>query len=289
MALNVKYLPVYLISALPFWLMYFFSDLSFLVTYYLIGYRKKVVRKNLINSFPTKATAEIRKIERTFYRHFTDLLFESAKFITVSKDDIKQRFELVNPEVFSEYFSQQKSIIMYTAHYGNWEWLAALPLSLQHRVVTFYQPLRSRYYEQLMKGSRERFGATAVPSGKGYKALIEFANRGEPTATCMIGDQSPKRKSSRHWVRFLHQDTAFLVGADRIARKANQPVFFPHMRKISRGRYQVEMILLTDKPNEATPEDIIEKYAATLERAINEAPHLWLWSHKRWKTKKEVV
>ena len=282
----IKYLPVYTLSVFPFWLLFALSDGCFFILYYVVGYRKEIVRKNLLSSFPEKSAAEIRKIEKDFYRHFTDLIFETAKLITISEQNIKKRFQVVNPELLEKYYKQQRSVIMYTAHQGNWEWLAALPLFLSHQVTTFYQPLASAFFEELMKDSRERFGLIAVPSGHGYKRLIDFAAKGVPTATCMIGDQSPKKKSSRHWVRFLNQDTAFLIGADRIARKLNQPVVFPLMKKVGRGRYIVEMLLLTEDPQGLSAEQIIESYARELEKMIMEQPFMWLWSHKRWKAKK---
>jgi Kdo2-lipid IVA lauroyltransferase/acyltransferase len=284
---KLKYTPVLLLSQLPFWLIYILSDISFLFLYYLLGYRKAIVRKNLTASFPEKAISEIKAIEKAFYRHFTDLIFESGKFLSVSEKTIRQRFKVLNPEVFEGFFNQGRSLIMYTAHYGNWEWLAAIPLSLSHKVVTFYQPLRSAYYEALMKDTRERFGAMAVPSKKGYKTVVELGSQGVVSITCIIGDQRPKRNSSRHWVKFLNQDTPFLIGADRIARKTNYPVFFPLMKKTARGHYTLEFIQVIENPNEATAEEIIERYASILEKAIIETPHLWLWSHNRWKLKRE--
>jgi len=284
---NLKYIPVLLLSRLPFWLVYMLSDISFFFLYYLIRYRTTTVRKNLTASFPGKGISEIKFIEKAFYRHFTDLIFESGKFLSISEKAIKQRFQVLNAEVFEDFFKQGRSLIMYTAHYGNWEWLAAIPLSLSHKVLTFYQPLKSAYYEALMKNARERFGAVAVPSKKGYKTVIELGSQGALSLTCIIGDQRPKKNSSRHWIKFLNQDTPFLIGADRIARKTNYPVFFPLMKKTSRGHYTLEFVKVIENPNEATAEEIIERYASILEEAIIETPHLWLWSHNRWKLKRE--
>jgi Kdo2-lipid IVA lauroyltransferase/acyltransferase len=285
MAKKTKYFPVYLLSHLPMSVMYQLSNLTYLILYYVVGYRKKTVRENLVGSFPDKHFDEIVRIEKDFYRHFSDLLVESAKFITISKSDIKQRFTVKNPELFEKYYNEGRSVIMYTAHLGNWEWLAALPLWLPHKVTTFYQPLASSYFEELMKTSREKFGAIAVPSGQGYKKLVEFASQEILTATCIIGDQRPKRKSSTHRVRFLNRDTDFLIGADRIAKKSNQPVVFCLVKKVSRGRYALELVPIEENPLEAPSEQIIDAYARELEKAILDQPHLWLWTHKRWKTK----
>jgi Kdo2-lipid IVA lauroyltransferase/acyltransferase len=284
MAKKIKYIPIYLLSYLPMQLLYLLSDIAYLILYYAIGYRKKTVRTNLVGSFPEKSPEEIIKIEKGFYQHFADLLVESIKLISINERDIRRRFKVNNPELFEKYYHEGRSVIMYSAHLGNWEWLAAMPFYLKHQAATFYQPLASTYFEELQKNSRERFGAIAVPSAKGYKKLVEFGSRGILTATCIIGDQRPKRKSSSHTINFLHRETPFLIGADRISKKTDQPVVFCHMTKTKRDYYEADLILLEDNPQEAQPEEIIESYAKELERAIHAQPHLWLWSHDRWKT-----
>lgn len=285
----LKYLPVYALSMLPFRVIFVLSDICYLLLYYVVGYRRKTVRTNLQHSFPEKSLKEVVNIEKAFYRHFTDLLFESAKLFTISEKSIRQRFRLTNPGLLKKYYQTHTSVIMYTAHLGNWEWLAALPLYLPHQVTTFYQPLSSPYFEELMKDSRQRFGAIAVASAQGYKKLVSLAAQNVCTATCIIGDQRPKRNSSMHWTTFLHQETAFLEGADRIARKSNQPVVFPLMTKVGRGRYTVEMVVLEEHPERVAPDAIIDAYAQALDTAINSQPWAWLWTHKRWKHSKKAA
>ena len=74
--MNWKYLPLKWLLAclarLPFWVLYGISDILFVVTYYIVGYRKKVVKQNLAESFPDKFEAERKSIMRQFYRNFTD-------------------------------------------------------------------------------------------------------------------------------------------------------------------------------------------------------------------------
>ena len=284
---KIKYSPFYAFSLLPSFLLYALSDFAFFILFYLIKYRRKVVVSNLKNSFPEKDEKEIFKIERDFYRHFCDIMVGSIKVLGISKKEIKRRFSVKNPELIQKIFEEKRSIILYTAHQGDWEWLAFLPLFVPHQTLAFYQPLSNKYFDKLMKIIRERFGVICVESNKGYKSIMTFAQNEILTMSYVIGDQSPPGGSSKHWLNFLNQETAFLVGADRIAKKSNQVVVFPAFRKTGRGCYELEFKLITDEPKIKLNYEIIDEYAALLENTIKTSPDLWLWSHRRWKLKKD--
>lgn len=283
---KVKFFPFYILSIIPFPGMYFLSDIAYIILFYVVRYRRKVVRSNLLLAFPEKSNQEIVSIERKFYRHFCDIFFESVKVLTISKKSISKRFVLKNPEILLEFYQKKKSIILYTAHLGNWEWLTFLPLSLPHQVTAFYQPLSSKYFDQLMNLVRSKYGVDCVESAKGYKALLQYDRQNIITLNLIIGDQSPSGNSSKHWSKFFGQDTAFLIGADRIAKKSNQAVVFPYFKKTKRGCYEISFELLEENPKSNTNQQVIEKYALALERSIKKSPEQWLWSHRRWKLKK---
>ncbi|MBT8273576.1 MAG: lipid A biosynthesis acyltransferase, partial [Bacteroidia bacterium] len=76
---------LFLTSLLPFRLLYFVSDCVFVVMYYGVGYRKKVVTQNLKLVYPEKSEAEIRSIRKKFYRHMCDMFLEMIKSITISE------------------------------------------------------------------------------------------------------------------------------------------------------------------------------------------------------------
>jgi KDO2-lipid IV(A) lauroyltransferase len=241
------------------------------------------VRFNLKNSFPDKTIIEIIQIEKKFYKHFCDISFESIKALTISKKSIAKRFQIKNKNLIDELYSQNKNIILYTSHYGNWEWLSFSPLFLPYQIQTFYQELSNSYFNDLMLVLRSRFGTWCVESNQGYKTMVKLQQEGTLTMTCMIGDQSPKKQSSKHWVKFLNQETAFLIGPDRIAKKLNQTLLYASFKKPRRGKYEMEFISIEDSPNQCKSEELINKYVKLLENTIIETPELWLWSHRRWK------
>lgn len=282
----LKFFPFYILSLIPLPILFLISDFVYLVIYYGIKYRRDVVRTNLKNSFPDKSAIEIVQIEKKFYRHFCDITFESIKGLTISKKAIAKRVHIKNKELIDELYGQQKNIIMYTSHYGNWEWLIFLQLFLPYQVQIFYQKLSNNYFNDLLLLIRSRYGSLMVQSSQGYKTMVKSQQEGTLTLTCIVGDQSPKKTSSQHWVKFLNQETAFFIGTDRIAEKLNQTVIFASFHKPRRGQYEIEFIPLADNPDQSKGFGIIDEYAEVLENTITQRPELWLWSHKRWKLTK---
>ena len=280
---NIKYFPFTLVSLFPLPVLYLISDLGFLVIFYLIKLRRPVTLENLQRSFPDKDLQEIRRIEKRYYKHFCDLFLESVKLLSIDKEQIRKRFRVKNPEMLDRFYAMDKSVILYTAHIGNWEWHGSLPLHTRHQLVAFYQPQKNKYFDALMNRLRGRFGCIMVESKKGYKALVDFTDQKILTLTIIVGDQCPSKASSKQWVMFLNRETAFLGGADRFVKKLNQVVIFPLIKKVKRGYYEVELRLIYDGGENKSDPNIIEAYSKELESAIINSPEQWLWSHRRWK------
>ncbi|NQY66097.1 MAG: lysophospholipid acyltransferase family protein [Flavobacteriales bacterium] len=283
---RVKYLPIYLLSLIPLPILYLFSDLGFILLYYIIRYRRAVVRENLIGSFTGKDLDEIISIEKKFYRHFCDFAFETLKILTISKSGIEKRFKMKNVELIDRLHREGRSMVLYAAHFGNWEWISFFTLYTKFKTNTFYQKLSNRYIDELMTMVRGRFGTECIESSAGFKSLLRMEQNKELSLNLMVGDQSPRKNALVHWTNFLNRETAFLIGADRIAKKLDQAVVYPSFKMLKRGVYEVTFMLLEEFPKTVDGNEIIDNYAKQLELNIQESPQLWLWSHRRWKRTK---
>ncbi|MCB0806880.1 MAG: lysophospholipid acyltransferase family protein [Bacteroidales bacterium] len=275
------------IARLPLSVLYLFSDIMFFLMFYVVRYRHNVVLENLRGTFPDKNEKEIKKTARSFYRHFSDLIVESLKNIGDQGEHIRKRIRFTNPEVLSQNYDEGKSIILYSAHIGNWEWFNLLPVMFKFQAIAFYQPLSDSISDHLIKESRERYGLRAVPSAQAFKALKQLNDQGIQTISLVLGDQSPAPNGTMVWVPFLNRETAFLVGAGKIARKLRHEVIYPHFRKLKRGYYEVELIPVNPDQDDTSEYPYIRNYAGLLEENIRKEPALWLWSHRRWKLKPE--
>lgn len=284
------FLPfIYLISALPFPLMYGFSSFVYVLLYRVFGYRKKVVLQNLRNSFPEKSEAEINKICSDFYRHLCDLFIETFKTLTVSKRTMLKHcyFSPGSKELFDMLAAENKSVILVLGHYGNWEWAGnTFSLLCKQQLYVIYHPLGNKQFDDLMYKMRTTFGTKLIPMKETFKQML--ANKNELNATAFIADQTPSH-SNAYWTRFLNQDTPVFWGTEIIAKKLNRPVVYLTIRKPKRGYYEMHAEMLVESPAETAEGQVSEAHTRQLEKDIIAQPELWLWSHRRWKHKRPVA
>jgi len=286
-SLLLYYLVIIPVSLLPFRALYLLSDLLYFILYRLSGYRTKVVRMNLRNSFPEKSDSELRPIESLFYRHLCDVIVETLKSFTISEKELRKRMILDNPEVPDHYYNNGQSILMAGGHYNNWEWIAvSLNLHIKHLGAGIYTPLTNAFFERKMRKTRGKFGMQLIPT-KEVSQYFEAA-RQQLTATVFGIDQSPRKNSNCHWMTFLHQETGVAYGLEKYARSLGYPVLFSMTTKIKRGYYTYRISLITDHPRLEPEGMIIETATRLLEKQINDQPQYWLWTHKRWKHKRET-
>lgn len=278
---------IWVFSWLPLRILYFVSDISYFFAYYIIKYRRKVVRMNLQNAFPEKPFSEILRIEKRFYRHLCDLFVESYHMWHMSEHAIRRRCVFTNPEVIQHYFDQGKSVIGVLGHYGNWEWMASYSLWMPDNIdfFTLYKPLHDKVADRTMIRIRSRFKAKPVPKNDILRKIVENKREKRLFLAGFIGDQTPNSANLNFWMEFLNQETPVLIGTEKIARKFDLPVISLRMRKVKRGYYEVDFMDVCSEPTYLEPGELTRKHSRMLENYIREVPELWLWSHKRWKHK----
>jgi KDO2-lipid IV(A) lauroyltransferase len=270
------------ISILPFRVIYIISDFIYIFIYHFLGYRKKIVRINLRNSFPEKTDPELKNIERLFYHHFCDILLEAFKLFTISRTALLSRAVLKNPEILDPHAQQERSVMFGAGHYGNWEWVsAALGMQIKHETFALYAPLKDRFFNKKLKTARGRFGVKMISVKKAARHFVE--SKKKLTATSFGIDQSPLNSKNCHWMTFLHQDTGVMYGLEKSARSLDYPVLFIRIEKVRRGYYEIYLDPVTDDPQLEQPFHIIEKATRYLEAEIIKSPSNWLWTHRRWK------
>ena len=287
----IFYAFVWLITWLPLRVLYVLSDLVYLIIYYIIPYRKKIVRTNLTNSFPEKTTIELRSIERRFYRYFCDVFIETLYEMHMSKSEVLKRFEFKNPELIIEQYDKGKSVLVMTAHYGNWEWASALSLVLPKDKILYgiYKKQSNKHFDKLMYDLRLRFTGKNIEKQDLLRAMIRQKRDGELASYGMISDQTPTAKTAEFWIPFLNQDTPVLVGTEQLAKKFDYPVLYFHMKRVKRGYYTCEFMPISLEPKLTDELEITKKYFELLEERIKEQPEIWLWTHKRWKHKRNTT
>jgi KDO2-lipid IV(A) lauroyltransferase len=280
---------IYLLAILPFPLLYFFSDGVYVLLYHVLGYRRKIVRENLTNSFPEKLQQEIVEIEKRFYRYFCDLFLETFKTLTISKEDMVKhcRFEPDTLSIFNQLAEENQSFMVVMGHFGNWEWGGnTFSICCKHQLYVIYHPLSNKYFNGLVYRMRTRFGTRLIPMKDTLRDMLK--NRGELNATAFIADQSPLPDRA-YWMHFMNQDTPVFLGIEKIALKIRYPIVYITIRRVKRGHYNVfaERIELPSQLQKTGT--ITEIHTRRLEADIRSQPENWLWTHRRWKHERPQI
>ncbi|MFY0604677.1 MAG: lipid A biosynthesis acyltransferase [Flavobacteriaceae bacterium] len=279
---------IWLISLLPMRVLYVFSDFFYLMFYYVIGYRKKVVLDNLKIAFPEKTDTELKLIQKKFFKHFTDIFMESVKAFTISQKTIQKRYTYKNPEVVNDIAKKGRNITLVGAHQANWEWSTSLPLVLDITVFGAYTKLANKYFEKVVKDTRMKFGVEGFKTSETIKAMKNNYDNNVRGLYLLLSDQSPLVHKTHYWSEFFGVKVPIHTGAEMLAKKFDLVVINYVSKKIKRGHYQVEFELITEHPKDFKDYEVTDKYLAITERNIMQQPEFYLWSHKRFKHRDKV-
>lgn len=282
----ITYPFIYLLSVLPFGVLYRMSDILYFVLKQT-GYRKEVILKNLRLSFPEKTNDEIVALGNAYYRYLCDLVLETLRTLNMTEQESREHCVFHTTEWLDTFYKEGKNFIIMMGHYGNWEWAGpGFTLNTKHQLVVIYRPLSNTYFEKMMCGMRTRFGTKITPVNLVLRDMV--ANRQQITATAFIADQTATRKNA-YWTTFLNQDTAVFTGPEKLAVKFNYPVVYMNVQRPKRGHYEVFPELLFEFPQNTKENEISEAFMKRLEKEIIKDPIPWLWSHRRWKHKRHSI
>lgn len=275
---------IWLLSILPMWILYFISDGLYILLYYVIGYRKKVVRYNLKLSFPEKSDEERLEIEKKSFRHFVDIFMEMIKSFTISENELSKRMIFKNPEVLNRLYPNNNGIILMTGHYANWEW-ASLYISrvIEFEMYGIYKELSNKYFDKALKQSRRRFGAHLVPTKKSVIQIIQNKRNHIKSLYGLISDQSPLLKSARYWSDFMGNRVPVITGGEILAKKYDYPVAYIKAEQVKRGYYIASMEIITESPKSFENFEITDIFLRKLEAQIRKDPAYYFWTHNRFK------
>ncbi len=281
----ITYTIAYLLSLLPLRVLYLLSDFIFIIIYYIVKYRRPLVKKHLKDSFPEKDDKELRHIEFSFYRWFCDYLVESIKMMTMSERQMKRRMVFKGADLINNIIDDGQSCAVYLGHYCNWEWVTSLPLwtTPKAQCGQIYHVLENSDYDKFFLDLRQRWGAVCIPMAETLRRIIKYKQENKQVVIGYISDQVPFWNNIHHWLPFLNHDTPVLTGTERLAQQTNHAVLYLDVCRPKRGYYIAEFKLITREPKQMTNFAITDAYFRLLEDSIRRAPAFWLWTHNRWK------
>ncbi|MEF3079593.1 lysophospholipid acyltransferase family protein [Winogradskyella poriferorum] len=288
----IAYILIYpilwLISILPFRLLYGLSDVLYIFLFKIFGYRKSTVKENLRLVFPDKPEKEIATITSQFYHHLCDMIVEAIKSLTISEKEMKKRFKFTNIEELHKLEEKERSIILMCAHYGSWEWIFILQTYLKYKGYAVYKRLANKHFDKLVKRIRAKYNSHLITTKETFDILAKAKSKGELTINGFVSDQSPKANKAFHWNDFMGIKVPMYTGAEMLAKKLDMAVVFFSVKRLKRGYYETTFQTITENPKEYKDYEITDIFFKLVEQQIKEAPQYYLWTHKRWKHRDKV-
>ena len=288
----IAYILIYpflwIVSILPFRMLYFISDILYIFIYKIFGYRKKVVYQNLKLVFPEKSDAEIHTIATAFYHHLCDMIVETIKSMTISETEINKRFQFTNIELVRALGEKNRSIILMCSHYASWEWIFIMQKHIKHKGYGVYKRLANRYFDRLVKRIRARYNSQLITTKETVPTLIKSKRKGELSISGFASDQSPKAKKAFYWTEFMGIKVPVHTGAEMLAKRLDMAVVFLNVEKVKRGYYRASFETISENPKEVPNYKITDIFLRMVEQQINNDPRYYLWTHKRWKHRNKV-
>ncbi|WP_339920762.1 lysophospholipid acyltransferase family protein [uncultured Flavobacterium sp.] len=282
----IAYPFLWIISILPFRIFYWLSDGVYFLVYYIIGYRKKVVRANIALALPHLSDKERLAIEKKSYHHLCDMFMEMIKTMTISSEEMNRRFVITNIELLNGYEQKEKSIMLLASHYASWEWLLALNQKVSYQGVGVYKKLSNNYFDKLVRDIRSKYNTELVTTSKTIPYISHNQKEGILSIYGLASDQSPKADRIFHWKSFMGIEVPVHTGAEMLAKKYDLNVIFAKVKKVGRGYYECTLIPISDNPTSVPDFEITDAFIQEVEKQIHEAPEYYFWTHKRWKHKR---
>jgi len=251
-----------------------------------LGYRKKTVRANLAKALPHLSDNERFIIEKKFYHHMCDMFLEMIKTMSISQKEMEKRFSFTNLDVYLDLEKKGKSIAVMIAHYATYEWVISMNYKIHFKGYAIYKRLANPHFDKLVKDIRSKFKAYLITT-KETGATMENNNATNTLAIYgFASDQTPRRSDSMYWCSFMGIETPIHIGAEVLAKKYDLNMIYLKVRKVKRGYYEASFEVLSEDVHSVPDYKISELFMQKVEQQILEAPEYYLWTHKRWKHKK---
>ncbi len=280
----LAYPLIWLISILPFRILYAVSDFVYVLVYHVIGYRKQTVRRNLAMAFPDYSAAKRLEIEKKSYRHLCDMFLEMVKTMGISDREMSKRFKFTNLEVIHQAEAEGKSIAIMAAHYASYEWLITMNRQVSFTGYAIYKKIANKYFDKLVRKIRSKFGGVLITTKQTIPTIEQNAREGKRGIYGFAADQSPKASKIYHWGTFMGIDSPIITGAEMLAKRYDMNVIFLRVKKLARGHYSASFERPFQDVRTVPDYQVSDAFMSMVEEQIRKAPEYYLWTHKRWKT-----
>lgn len=254
------------------------------ITYSLLFKRRKIAIENLTKAFPGKDLSEIKAIAKKVFQNIGITFIELFYFPKLNYSIINDQVKYKNLNLMLEKCEIKKGLIMLSGHFGNWELLAFSTGYISgHPLTIIVKTQSNKLVDKLINEYRTLLGNKVVPMQSAAREVFKTLKTGGVVA--MLADQSAPKESV--FVKFFNREVSTFQGPAVFALKTKAPMLMGFI--IRKEDFSYEVILeeiKTDDLNEYNEENVkilTQRHSTLLENYIQRYPHLWMWTHRRWK------
>ena len=262
------------------WLGQRLADLA----WWVLPGRRRVALDNLRRAFPDRSPVERRRIARASFRLLGMNGVEACVFAFRAPAVLLSRVEVSGWERAESAAARGHGVLMLTAHFGNWELLAATHVLRSLPLSVVVRPMDVPTLGVLVDPFRRRAGVEIIDKRDGFRAALSALRRGRMVGVLL--DQNAARSESV-FAPFFGTPASSSRGLALLAMRSEAPVLPTFIRRVDEGRHLVQVGVAVPVPADRDVAALTGAYNAAIEFAIRGAPELWLWAHRRWRTRPE--
>ncbi len=248
---------------------------------------RRIALRNLAIAFPERGEQARRKIARAAFRHIGTVLAEFSFIPKLSRQGVEKYLWIEGLEHFRKAKEKKRGILFLTAHFGNWEWMAAsFPLLTGQSAAGVFRPIDNPFLDRLVGRLRNWTGNQGIPKQKAMARILRLLKEGE--AVGILLDQNVAWQEGV-FVKYFGELACTNEGLALLALKTGAAVLPGFNIRQPDGRYRVmfepEVNLIRTGNKEHDVQANTELFTAIIEKYVREYPEQWLWLHQRWKTR----
>ena len=266
--------------------LYFIGDRLGDLLFYVIKSRKKTALTNLKNVFGNeKSERELLRIVHLNYRHFGKMLLEFARIPKLSRKNILQQIPVYNQEILKQALKKERGVIVFSGHFGNWEYLAAAVAQIGPPMYAVFKEQKNLLVDSIIKKYRMDLGLLPLKvKGGAARGIIQALKA--KAKVLILFDQDAGGKGI--FINFLGRPASTTRGPAQIAIKHKIPAVMAFSVRSKNGGLKIILEKFPDPEQFSNDEagiiQFIEQYNRKLERYIRKYPEQWFWMHRRWLT-----
>lgn len=249
---------------------------------WLPGRQRAVTQLNLKLCFPDMPDAERHRLVRRSLQETGKILVECASVWRLPVAKLERLEEaVVGEDLLHRALARGKGVMLLAPHLGNWEFLNHY-LMRQAPFVCLYRPPRVAELDAVLRGARERTGATLAPATPaGFRPVLRALHAGR--LVMVLPDQEPLGSHGVH-APFFGIPALTMTLVARLLRRTGCEVLYVVAERRPAGRFRIRFL---DAPAGLGDDD--EVRAATqlnrgIEACVELCPEQYLWSYKRFST-----